>query len=54
VDNPTRGNNDPKPAAATTVPDASLDKFTRVFDAGAKRWEVIVYPSLLAFIALDA
>jgi len=40
--------------ASTTVSDASLDKFARVFEASAKRWEVIVYPSLLAFIILAA
>jgi hypothetical protein len=36
----------PGPASTTTVSDASLDKFARVFEASAKRWEVIVYPSL--------
>ena len=40
-----------EPASSTTVSDASLDKFSRVFEVSAKRWEVIVYPSLLAFIA---
>lgn len=41
-------------ASTTTVSDASLDKFARVFEASARRWEVIVYPSLLAFIVLAA
>jgi hypothetical protein len=41
------GNSGPGPASATTVSDASLDKFARVFEASAKRWEVIFYPSLL-------
>jgi hypothetical protein len=36
----------PGPASTATVSDASLDKFARVFEASAKRWEVIVYPSL--------
>ncbi|MEN8108145.1 MAG: hypothetical protein ABFS22_09080 [Pseudomonadota bacterium] len=42
------------PASTTTVSDASLDKFARIFEASAKRWEVIVYPSLLMFIILAA
>jgi hypothetical protein len=41
-------------ASTTTVSDASLDKFARIFEASARRWEVIVYPSLLAFIILAA
>lgn len=38
--------------STTTVSDTSLDKFARVFEASARRWEIIVYPSLLAFIVL--
>jgi len=41
-------------SASITVSDASMDKFARVFAASAKRWEVVVYPSLLAFIVLAA
>jgi hypothetical protein len=41
-------------SASTTVSDASLDKFARTFEASARRWEVIVYPSLLMFIVLAA
>jgi hypothetical protein len=44
----------PDSAFTTTVSDASLDKFARTFEASARRWEVIVYPSLLAFIVLAA
>lgn len=44
----------PEPVSTTTVSDASLDKFARIFEASAKRWEVIVYPSLMAFIVLAA
>jgi hypothetical protein len=29
-----------------------LDKFTQAFSASARRWELIVYPSLFAFIIL--
>ena len=33
---------------------ACLDKFSRTFEASARRWELVVYPSLLAFIVLAA
>jgi hypothetical protein len=42
----------PELVSTTTVSDASLDKFARIFEASARRWEIIVYPSLLAFIVL--
>jgi uncharacterized protein YoxC len=29
-----------------------IDKFARSFEASARRWELVVYPSLLAFIVL--
>ena len=31
-----------------------MDKFARTFEASARRWELVVYPSLLAFIILAA
>ncbi|MEZ5540487.1 MAG: hypothetical protein R3F42_00370 [Pseudomonadota bacterium] len=31
-----------------------MDKFSRTFEVSARRWELIVYPSLLAFIILAA
>ena len=31
-----------------------MDKFSRTFEASARRWELIVYPSMLAFIVLAA
>jgi uncharacterized protein YoxC len=31
-----------------------MDKFSRTFEASARRWELVVYPSLLAFIVLAA
>ncbi len=34
--------------------EAGLDKFARTFEASARRWELVVYPSLLAFIVLAA
>ena len=33
---------------------ACLDKFSRTFEASARRWELVVYPSMLAFIVLAA
>lgn len=38
--------------ATTTVSDDALERFTRAFEVSAKRWELIVYPSLFAFILL--
>ena len=31
-----------------------LENFSRTFEASARRWELVVYPSLLAFIVLAA
>ena len=31
-----------------------MDKFSRSFETSARRWELVVYPSLLAFIVLAA
>lgn len=31
-----------------------MDKFARTFEASSRRWELIVYPSLIAFIILAA
>lgn len=31
-----------------------LDKFSRTFESSARRWELVVYPSLLAFVVLAA
>lgn len=36
----------------TTVSDDTLERFTRAFEASARRWELIIYPSLVAFILL--
>ena len=33
---------------------ACMDKFARTFEASARRWELVVYPSMLAFIVLAA
>ena len=33
---------------------ACMDKFANTFEVSARRWELVVYPSLLAFIVLAA
>ena len=33
---------------------ACMDKFANTFEASARRWELVVYPSLLSFIVLAA
>lgn len=40
------------PASTTTVSDAALEKFARALESNARRWEVVVYPSLFAFAVL--
>ncbi len=39
---------------AAMVMGAAMDQFTRAFEASARRWELVVYPSMLAFIILAA
>lgn len=34
--------------------DAALERFAKSFEASARRWELVVYPSLFAFIILAA
>lgn len=44
-------------AEAAKVPlagDAALERFAKSFEASARRWELVVYPSLFAFIILAA
>ena len=31
---------------------ACMDKFARTFEASARRWELVVYPTMIAFIVL--
>ncbi len=45
------------PPQASRVPlagDAALERFAKSFEASARRWELVVYPSLFAFIILAA
>lgn len=39
---------------AAAIMGAAMDQFTRAFEASARRWELVVYPSMLAFIILAA
>jgi len=32
----------------------AMDRFVRVFEASARRWELIIYPAMLAFVVLAA
>jgi uncharacterized protein YoxC len=37
-----------------TLQGDALDRFVNVFEAAARRWELVVYPALLAFVILAA
>ncbi len=43
-----------QPPHAATVNTEYLERFTRSFEVSARRWELVVYPSLFAFIVLAA
>jgi hypothetical protein len=50
---------DKQPSGNTTSSEGfpegdSMDRFVRVFEASARRWELIVYPAMLAFVVLAA
>jgi hypothetical protein len=32
----------------------SMDRFVRVFETSARRWELVIYPAMLAFVVLAA
>ena len=32
----------------------SMDRFVKVFEASARRWELVIYPTMLAFVILAA
>ena len=46
---PTQAGED---SAEMLANDAAMDRFAATFEASAKRWELVVYPSLVAFIIL--
>jgi hypothetical protein len=41
-------------AENVTLQGDALDRFVNVFEAAARRWELVVYPALLAFVILAA
>ena len=41
-------------AESVTLQGDALDRFVTVFEAAARRWELVVYPALLAFVILAA
>ena len=55
-DHETATNNREKPLQAedTLVNVYAIDRLSQAFETSAKRWELIVYPSLFAFIILAA
>lgn len=40
--------------AATPFEGDAMDRFVRSFEASARRWELVVYPAMLAFVILAA
>lgn len=46
-----QGGQEPERTAPGSM-DAGLDRFAKAFEASARRWELVVYPSLFAFIVL--
>lgn len=42
------------PPSTPLAGDAALERFAKSFEASARRWELVVYPSLFAFIILAA
>lgn len=48
--NTVKGTGDPE--VITSDMAVCMDKFSRTFEVSARRWELVVYPSLLAFIVL--
>ncbi len=59
-DGDPNGQPPPRPAGSGGVrsgiaaSDAALERFAKSFESSARRWELIVYPSLFAFIILAA
>lgn len=38
----------------TVIKGDAMDRFARTFEASARRWELVVYPTMLAFVILAA
>jgi methyl-accepting chemotaxis protein len=54
-------NNDEKASAKSTGKDSvrvlfpegdAMDRFVRIFETSARRWELVIYPAMLAFVLL--
>ena len=41
-------------AADIVIKGDAMDRFARTFEASARRWELIIYPAMLAFVVLAA
>lgn len=52
MENKTKQSGEPPASELPMDMAVCLDKFARTFEASARRWELVVYPSLLAFIVL--
>ena len=49
------GNPADKDAPREMFPEGdSMDRFVRVFETSARRWELVIYPAMLAFVVLAA
>ncbi len=48
------GDDKKKNQAATPFEGDAMDRFVRSFEASARRWELVVYPAMLAFVVLAA
>ncbi len=49
---PDHPNSDREPGPAEGTGGMALDRLSHAFETSAKRWELIVYPSMFAFIIL--
>ena len=41
-------------AADIVIKGDAMDRFARAFEASARRWELVIYPAMLAFVVLAA
>jgi uncharacterized protein YoxC len=45
---------DDKKSGDIVIEGDAMDRFARTFEASARRWELVVYPAMLAFVVLAA
>ncbi|HHH13566.1 MAG TPA: hypothetical protein ENJ98_04965 [Thiolapillus brandeum] len=43
-----------QPQSGTTVEPGGIDRLSEAFESSARRWELIIYPSMFAFVVLAA